>query len=260
MLPAPPSAWDAADLARDTAVLAWDAAALAWAAAAPARARAWAAVARMGARARGAAARAGAAGRGWGGAVWRRLPEPWQGRAVDGAAAARAALVWLWLAVLALATVWVDPAGFARRPIPVRVGPARAPAAVLLVAAATPLQLRAAAFFWRNPRDDNTCQALLALLVRFGGDPAAPLDVAGAVVAAGAGARALPLAFRLRADLAAKTFTLTHAGAGEGPAACAHARAAARLSGAALDDALAPLLGRRLCPALLAGGAGAVPA
>lgn len=191
---------------------------------------------------------------------WSRLPEAWQSRALDGAARARAALLRLWLSLLALATVRTDPMGWALRPIPVHVGRGRTAAAIHLAAAATPLQLRTIAYFWRNPHD-HTCQTLRALLVGHGGDPATPLDVSGAVVsprAAGA-VRALPLAFRLQIDLASNVCTLTHAltaaAAATGATTCAHAAAAAKMNSAAIDDVLGPLLGRRLCPALVAGAA-----
>jgi hypothetical protein len=198
--------------------------------------------------------------------AWQRLPKAAQERLIDAAAQTRAALVWAWLALLSLLTVRWDPTGSARRPIPVRIGRARTPAAVLLVAAATPLQLRLAAYFWRN-RHEHTFQNLLALLAYHGGDPAAPIDVSGTIVfdppppgseAARRGQRALPLTtFRLQIDLVAKTFTLTHvrvvAEEKTGAAVCAHAPAPSVMNAAGVDDALAPLLGRRLCPALMAG-------
>lgn len=199
---------------------------------------------------------------------WRRLPKPAQDQLLDAAALTRAALVWLWLAFLSLATVWWDPAGCARRPISVRIGRARMPAAVHLATAATPLQLRLAAYFWRNNQHEHTFQPLMALLAHYGGDPAAPFDVSGSIVfdplGTEAARRALPLAFRLQIDLVAKTFTLTHARvvlAGDlGPSACAHAPVPPLMNAVGIDDVLAPLLGRHLCPALEAGGSALVAA
>ena len=148
------------------------------------------------------------------------------------------------LALLYAATVWADPLGRARAPIWVRRGRRRRPAAVHLTAASGGgRQLRLLAHFWRD-RPEQSCRALRALA---GG--AALLDVEGVVAAPrrAAAPRTVPLAFRVRLDLAAETATLTHAGA-EAP--CAHEAAALALGSAALCDALRPLLGRSGCPSL----------
>ncbi|GFR89398.1 hypothetical protein ElyMa_002541900, partial [Elysia marginata] len=94
---------------------------------------------------------------------------------IDTAAAFHEVLMRLWLALLSLCTVWADPTGRARQPIPVHIGRARTPGIVCLMTAATPFQLRLIAHFWRNPHEP-TCQRLLALVTRYGGNPSTPID------------------------------------------------------------------------------------
>ena len=128
-------------------------------------------------------------------------------------------------------------------------GPGRRPAAVHLTAGGCPRQLRLLAHFWRSSRN-QTCQALSALVGRRPAD--VPLEVTGVVVLAQdpGEPRSLPLPFRVRMDLAARTATVTHgrtAAGEEGSVVCVHLET---LTAASLTHVLAPLLARRLCPGL----------
>jgi len=187
----------------------------------------------------------------WGAAGWRCLGSRRE-LFLDAGAWLRSAGLWVWLTFLSLATVWTDATGRARSPIPVRAGPGRCLAAVCLVAAESELQLRLLAHFWRAPHDDQSCQALQALVARH--RSAAPLDVSGVIVFSRSSGRALPLPFRAQINLAARTTTLTHGRAAADPetrsTVCAHAAAPILMDSAALDCVLAPLLARRICPAL----------
>jgi hypothetical protein len=156
------------------------------------------------------------------------------------------------LGVLALVTVWVDPAGRSRQPIPVgRAG------VVLTSAGASTRLLRLFAHFWRH-RPDQSSQALLALVEGEGG---APLEVTGVILYPGA-PPPVPRGFRLQISPSARAAAVTHTLGAD--TECAHTAdlaggadaggpfgPAADEMGGSLFELLAPLLGRRRsCPAL----------
>jgi hypothetical protein len=132
-----------------------------------------------------------------------------------------------------------------------------APAAVHLLAADPPRQLRVLSHFWHD-YCEPTREALAAAAARWGVPPV--FRVRGAVL--GAGHDAPAVAFRLTIDLAAGTFALAHTvarpggspgGSPGGPAPpadhgeCVHPARPLTMGGAAVSDVLGDIIGRRAC-------------
>jgi len=177
--------------------------------------------------------------------MWNQLSDGWKEEVVDRAAQTRAALLQVWLFVIGVFTVWVDPMGWARRPILSLFGRHHPDRVVCFTRAETEHQLRTVSYFWRNPHD-KTLQSLHDALVRFcpRNEPHHSLKVAGVLSTQNPDAEdpANSEVFTLHIDFLKKVYSVSHViTEWDGPTSgslriCTHDSLPVVMSSAALPD------------------------